>query len=186
MEYQSAPIHTILKDGKYANAKKNLKEYTEELYKKGIECGKKNCSASGTCVSDPGFFQKPLAGGMPFSDIFRKGECICNQEKTGKTCDKKMDLKASVEASKKKRKTLAWTTIGIGSHDLKLYDFVGYKTDRLIKTFVNYNNDWLIFGNAFYDKPYATAVSRFGQKIIAVNKAEAVKAGVVYITTNFK
>lgn len=123
VEYQSAPIYTILKDNKYADAKKNLQEYTEQLYERGTECGEKNCSGAGTCVSDPGFFQKPLADGMPFSDIFRKGECICLQEKKGNTCEKKMDLNANIISAKKKLKTLAWTTIDVGSKDLKHIDF---------------------------------------------------------------
>lgn len=51
---------------------------------------------------------------------------------------------------------------------------------------MNYNDDWLIFGNVFKDGPYKKVNSRYGQKVIAVNKEEALKAGVVRAPTSFK
>lgn len=100
VEYDSKPIYEILRSSQYASAKSVLEQYINKgLRTKGSECIKNQCSSAGACVVNPGFFENPLAEGMPYTDLFKKGECICNQDKTGDRCDKKMDIKSNVAAS---------------------------------------------------------------------------------------
>lgn len=180
IEYDSKPIYSILNSSEHATAKQALAAYINEgLRTKGSECIKNQCSSAGACVVNPAFFEQPLTEGMPYTDVFKKNECICNQDKQGDKCEKKMDIKHNIAATQKKSKHLAWTTIPVSDGALKLSDFKDYYYNFYIKHYMNTDSNWLVFPSAYFDTKFQQSVSRFGGNVIAVEKELALKTQVV-------
>lgn len=71
----------------------------------------------------PGYFEKPLKYGLPYSTIFNEGECICNQNRMGKRCEKVADFKAIMNQSEKNKKLMVWSTMMVNDYRIKLYEF---------------------------------------------------------------
>jgi len=62
---------------------------------------------------DPTFFELPLKKDMPYEDLFKKNECICDQNEIWKKCYPTEQDKIAFKAEKKSKK-LAWTTFNVG------------------------------------------------------------------------
>lgn len=188
MEYQSAPIYSILKKPEHQTAKNVLQDYINNgLNKRATECVKNQCSSAGTCISDPAFFQNALTANMPYTDLFMRGECICNQDKTGAKCDKKVDITKVVAANRKDNKILAWSTMSVSDSSIAVEEIKDYYKPHYLKIFLNKDHEnWLIFSSAYFNQEFRQAISRFGQKVIAVQKNLAYQSKVVVPPTTYR